>query len=409
MPDPIPSLDDLRRQVYDLRQAAALLRTQLTTAIDDQALDELAQRLQQVESDLSAAEKKLWAAESRAAGAGVVVNTKTQSNLLGPGTTGLEVKVHLRMAHMPTGIYHLLDVTQRPLVSCDLRNADASNTRRLRVSTYIEGYSAMAVDTVELEKEGKRTLDQLPTLFPASTRRLNEMTRASLNVLVEDLDGKIELHRTHPVWLLARNAAPLELKDPNQGELVDMTPYLGAFVTPNAPRIMAFLRQAVEHHPERQFVGYQGNVISQVRALFDALKADAQITYVNSLIAFDPTEGSSSQRVRLPRESLCERQANCVDGALLFASLLEAISLNPALVILPGHALVGWEDAKGSGTWNYLETVEIGTNTFDEALDHGNRKVEIYRKILETTNDARQFRQWSIRELRISRGITPLE
>jgi len=400
---------DGRKEVYDLRQHALQLRVQFAMATSNAVLDQLGQQLQEVEGQLSAAEKKLWEAESRATELGLIVNTKIRSNLLGPGTTGLDVKVKLRMAYVPTGIYHLLDAKTRPLVSCDVRNADPNNARRLRVSSYIEGYSATAVETVELNKGDKRTLDQLPTLFPGSIRRLNEMTRATLNVLVEDLDGKIELHRTHPIWLLARNTAPLELKDPNQGELVDMTPYLGAFVTPNAPSIMEFLRKAAERHPDKQLVGYQGDVISQVRAIFDTLKQDAQITYVNSLIAFDPTEGSSSQRVRLPRESLRERQANCIDGTLLFASLLEAISLNAALVILPGHALVAWEDPKDSKQWSYLETVEIGTNTFDEARDHGKRRAAIYEKLFVDTKDDRQFRRWSIRELRISKGITPLE
>ncbi len=409
MPDPVPTLDDLRRRVYDLRQAASLLRMQFNVATSGQVLDLLAQQLQQVENQLSAAEKKVWETESLTTGNGLIINTRTQSNLLGADTTGLDVKVHLRMAHVPTGIYHLLDAASRPLVSCEIRNADPTHTRRLRVSTYVEGYSAMAVETMELKKGEKRTLDQLPTLFPPNISSLTELTRATLNVLVEDLDGKIELHRTHPIWLLARNTAPLELKDPNQGVLVDMTPYLGAFVTPNAPSIMEFLRKAAERHPDKQLVGYQGDVISQVRAIFDALKGDAQITYVNSLIAFDPTEGSSSQRVRLPRESLRERQANCIDGTLLFASLLEAISLNPALVVLPGHALVAWEDQKGNNQWSYLETVEIGTNTFDEARDHGKRRAAIYQKLLQNSGDARQFRQWSIRELRISQGITPLE
>ena len=36
------------------------------------------------------------------------------------------------------------------------------------------------------------------------------MTRASVEVSLEDLDdGKIEIHRTEPVWLLARNTVPL--------------------------------------------------------------------------------------------------------------------------------------------------------------------------------------------------------
>ena len=67
-----------------------------------------------------------------------------------------------------------------------------------------------------------------------------------------------------------------------------------------------------------------------VKAIYDALQTKANIKYVNSTVDFNPDETAKTQRVRLPRETLKERQANCIDGALLFASLLEAISLNPA-------------------------------------------------------------------------------
>ncbi len=401
-------LHELRTQAYDLRQSAAQLRMQVGVETDEGALDQLVAKLAELESNLSVTEKELWAAEAKTQKKGLVVNTESQTDLLGADTTGLEVKVNLRMAYLPTGIYHLLDASSHPLLSCKVRNAD-NEVRRVRVITFVEGYSAQAVDTVELKANATHSFNQLPTLFPDSIRQLNEMTRATLNVLVEDLDGKIELHRTHPVWLLARNTVSLEMKDPNESKIVDMTRYLGAFVTPHEPSIMQFLSKAVEYHPAGRFAGYQDPVKPQVRAIFKALKSDAKITYINSVITFDPAEGSRSQRVRLPRESLGDGQANCIDGTLLFASLLEAISLDPAIVIVPGHALVAWKNAKNGKKWNYLETVEIGTNTFEKAMHHGGTRAAVYKKFLTDTQDVRQFRQWPVRDLRIEHGITPLE
>ena len=121
---------------------------------------------------------------------------------------------------------------------------------------------------------------------------------------------------------------------------------IGAFITPNAPSLMKFLRLAAERHPDGCLVGYQGDedhVTPQIKSLFEALKTEADITYVNSVIDFNPEQGFASQRVRLPRESLADKQANCIDGTVLFASLVEGISMNPAIVIVPGHAFVAWE------------------------------------------------------------------
>jgi len=147
----------------------------------------------------------------------------------------------------------------------------------------------------------------------------------------------------------------------------------------------------------------------QVRAIFDALKADADVTYVNSTINFNPEQSARTQRVRLPRQSLAEQQANCIDGVLLFASLLEAASLNPALVIIPGHALVAWETGKQSGQWQYLETTKLSEGTFDEACALGKQKAATFEALATKSNSPMSFVRWSLRDLRTAYGITPLE
>ena len=266
------------------------------------------------------------------------------SRYRGMATTGLEVKVHLRMAQAPTSYYHLLDPEQdrSSPVRCTLPRRTES-TRRVRVTSSIEDYSAKAINTFELAPNHTHPFDQLPTLFHDRIRDLNELTRATLNILVEDLDGKVELTGDLPNLAPGANDGAAVHPDPKTGDRRDMTRYLGAFVTPNAPSLMKFLRAAAEHHPDKYLVGYQGNpdqVPSQVEALFDALKNEANITYVNSVISFSPDQGFAGQRVRLPRESLADGQANCIDGTVLFASLLEGISMNPAIVTVPGHALL---------------------------------------------------------------------
>ena len=125
-------------------------------------------------------------------------------------------------------------------------------------------------------------------------------------------------------------------------------------------------------------------------------------------MVFNPEEGSRSQRVRLPRQALEEQQANCLDGALLFASLLEAASLYPALVILPNHALVAWQKAPDREDWEYLETTLINSATFEQAMDIGRRKAEAFRK-QAAVGDPLNFRLRPLRDLRVRRGITPME
>jgi hypothetical protein len=282
----------------------------------------------------------------------------------------------------------------------------------LRITSFIEGYSARVVDTFELEKSGTFPFIQLPTLFPERVGQINELTRATLNVLLEDLDGKVEIHKTVPIWLLARTTAPLAVKDPATAKWLDLTFYFGAFVTPNAPSVMAFLRKAAARHPDGQLIGYQGGkakIEPQVRAIFDALKTDAGITYVNSVVTFSPEEGAANQRVRLPRESLEHQEANCIDGTLLFASLLESASLNPAIVIVPGHAFLAWETDKKSNEWRFLETTMIGNATFEEACLSADKTAKKYRDEAQAQNDPMRFRLWPLRTLRAEKRVTPME
>ena len=115
------------------------------------------------------------------------------------------------------------------------------------------------------------------------------------------------------------------------------------------------------------------------------------------------------QRVRLPREALAQKSANCIDGTFLMASLLEAASLNPAIVLVPGHAFLARETQDNGGEWDYLETTLIGAADFDAAQRSGRTMAERQRALAERTGDATYFRLLFIPDLRVREEITPLE
>lgn len=386
------------------QQVAERLRRQFLdpgTRVDDAA----------VEAALAAPTPALPAEVSRASR---VVDTTDRSGLLGPASTGLEVVVDLRMTHVPTSICHLFAAETHPLVTCRLAKALGADERirRVRVQTTVEGYSAPAIATAELEKKAPITLDLLPTFFPERLREVTELTRATVTVLVEDLDnGVVEIHRTGALWLLARNAAPLSVLDPKTGVYQDLTQYFGAFVTPNDPKVMAFLAKVRDHHPGKALAGYQGNragVLAQVKAAYEAVAAEVDVSYVNSVMAFSPTDTVAVQRVRLPRDVLADGAANCIDGTALLASLLEAMSLNPAIVTVPGHAFLGYEEWSDSGDWKFLETTMLGTQPFEVACARADAQAASLRAQQQKTSDPSLFRLRPLRELRSTFGIVPM-
>jgi hypothetical protein len=292
------------------------------------------------------------------------------------------------MEPLPTGIYHLLDPVTDPLFTVTVTN-DSRDPRRIRVTGFLEGLSARAVHTQEIPRKGKASFPLSPTLLPERARRVTEVQWATLHVRVDILGGQVdgrpptptvcESHDTFPVACLARTSSFNSVRRPETGELVDLSHYYGAWVTPHVEPVQVRVRRAAELWAGGTVGGYQEGpeaVANQVGALYQALR-EAEVTYVNSVIDYGAAAGQVTQRTRLPRESLATKSANCIDGAVLFASLLEAASLNAALVLVPGHAFVGWQTWNEDGAgWRFLETTLIGRADFAAACKSGQRQYE---------------------------------
>jgi hypothetical protein len=262
-------------------------------------------------------------------------------------------------------------------------------SRRVKVQAFLEGLSAEAVRTVEIERYKPVTLNLLPTLFPERARAITEVQRATLHVKVDDLDGKPECHDTFPVTCLSRNSSVTAVFDPRTGKSRDLTAYYGAWVTPYAEAVQTCLRRAAGLWEGKMLWGYQqgrDTVPRQVEALYRAVR-EAGVTYVNSVMDYNAAPGQVTQRTRLPRESLEVRCANCMDGTVLLASLLEGASLRPALVLVPGHAFVGWQTWQGpewdalpdGDKWDFLETTLLATGDFAQARASGQALYQRYQ------------------------------
>lgn len=334
-----------------------------------------------------------------------------QLDALAPATPSgpLSITIRPRMEQVYTALADLFDPQERPLVEVELRNA-TDQPRRVLVTSHIQEYSHDAATTVTLAPGAAETVRQLPALRKAAVQGITELTKAELSVGVRDLDAdRLLEQRSARVDLLARNAAPIAARDATTGAWIDLTHYLAAFVTPHAPAVLETLRRAVDRHPEQKLAGYQADPARQANALYDVLRHDIGLAYIQSTLSFNPDATALDQRVRLPRESLAARSANCLDAALLVASLLDACTLNAALLISKNHALVGWEQRPGRGQWTWLETTLFLTNTFSEACELGQRKSVAFQQRQTQSGDAAWFRLLPIAALRKQQHITPLE
>jgi hypothetical protein len=388
-------VENLARRVQGLQMAV------YGRQADPLTEEDLHQQLLEAEQQLRQLEAQLQVPSSPAE---VRTSSAPRGRLLGPKTTGLRVKTTLNMQPLPTGVYHLLDPETDPLLTVVVGN-ESRDPRRVAIKAYLEGLSAQAVKTVELETRSEITLKLLPTLLPERAKEINEIQRATAHVLVEDLDGRLESHDTFSLVCLARTSSFNAVCRPETNQLVDLSHYYGAWVTPYAEAVQALIRRAAGLLPTRQIWGYQGDqdaIDPQVGALFQSLQ-EAGLVYVNSVIDYGAQPWQATQRTRLPRQSLQLKGANCIDGTVLMASLLEGASLSPVLVFVPGHAFVGWETWYGSDQWRFLETTMIGGHDFAAACQSGQGQ---YDQAKLTNPD--QLKIHRLRDLR-ARGIWPME
>lgn len=280
---------------------------------------------------------------------------------------------------VPTAFCHQLTAEAFPLVTVTLDNTGQGCTNAaLRVSAAIEDYSDIAVASSRVGQGEQVRVSLLPILKSAAVATLNEIQPVTLRVTVEQTTPaeRTLYDQTKRVKLHARGTALLAVKSPD-GSLIDLTDYLAAWVTPRHIAIEKLLRRAAECHPDRQFVGYPSVgtlarsakiVRAQAQAIFAALKQKAGVVYVNSPLNLGKQQGQITQRVRLPSESLTAGgSANCIDGTVLFASLLELVSIQPLIVVVPGHAFLGWRIWRDADQYEFLETTLIGSANFDAA------------------------------------------
>ena len=144
--------------------------------------------------------------------------------------------------------------------------------------------------------------------------------------------------------------------------------FFAAYVNEENPMIDKLLREALDTRIVNRFLGYQGGaevVDRQVYALWNVLQkrkfrySSVSNTSLSSNVVF-------SQRVRTFDDALESSQINCVDGSVLFASLLRAINIEPILVRTPGHMFVGYYTDSSHKDMNFLETTMIGDVDLDD-------------------------------------------
>ena len=170
---------------------------------------------------------------------------------------------------------------------------------------------------------------------------INQATPVSMTFHVQ-IGTDSPLEETATATVRSVNDCPFAVQEGDRS--LDIACVFAAYVNEQHPFIDKLLREALDGGVVESFTGYQqdeAEVIRQVYALWDLLVA-RDIRYSSITATAVESESVWCQHVRLIEESLNNSQANCVDGSVLFASLLRKIGIEPFLVLVPGHCYVGF-------------------------------------------------------------------
>ena len=254
-------------------------------------------------------------------------------------------------------------------VAIKLKSGRANTVVRIELAE--TPFYARSVSTFVLPKEHTEYIIYPDILWRYNALRDNEQAEPISVVANVEVDGKDLGQKVRTFSVRSINECLLgfnkQLPD-GRTRYVSTRLFYAAYVNEENPLIDKVLREALNTRIVRRFLGYQSTpemVDKQVYALWYVLQ---KRNFKYSSVSYSSLSSNVvyAQRVRTFEDALNSSQINCVDGSVLFASLLRAINITPVLVQMPGHMFVGYYTDSVKKNLTFLETTMIGDVDLDD-------------------------------------------
>ena len=312
------------------------------------------------------------------------------------------------MDEIPISVYYLLQKQGGAIVNLKIRNT-ATENQKFVVAYNIGSKKLNEIKEVTVKSNETMELNLVPMLTLEEIKKaVNLPTQSNIYV---GIDKYVDSKNTDPVY---RNFNNIDLLPYDQyspvvtdaiGNKYDTLDTLVYWVTYSDRSLSKVIKKASDkgskQKPSVKIVGFQTpeiftrynqdkrtlkerdvDYLAQIKLIYDTLKEDYHITYLNQPVVYKQT-----QRIKLPSQTL-EESGNCIELAVLFASLLESIEIEPIIVLNKedGHAAVGWKvPSDEKPVYHLLETNMFG-ESFSKVLTRGEKLMEEYKLSDDFTN-----------------------
>lgn len=206
----------------------------------------------------------------------------------------------------------------------------------------------------------------------AALHKVNQQQPVNATFRVS-VNGKALDEQNETCVIKSINDCPFYVLWDEEGEdYEDFSWLFAAYVNENHPWVDGILKEAIKSGLVTSFTGYQSGdpdeVMMQVFAIWNVLQRKG-IKY-SDISTTTPSKFVVSQTVRFLDQSIDATQANCVDGSVLMASILQKIGINSYLVMVPGHCFLAFDTGNGEEDVTLgLETTMLGDDDLDPVSD----------------------------------------
>jgi hypothetical protein len=285
-----------------------------------------------------------------------------QSNLASAEHCGGQAPVHI-CVRSPQAVfsafYPSYVATQFPLFTVTY---SSGSPMALLISVSINKFSQVQTQTVSATQTTQHTAF-VPSIQSQVLRGLTQEDTTSLHVQVQDTHT--QEYYINDIPLVVHSRWLMQWLPANRLQIA-------AWVTPDDQGIAQLLKHAAMHLPDEQppaplgMVGYNNatpqQVTDQVDAIYDALRLDYHMQYVQSTVPYSASSGGRNtglEDIKLPAEVLQQRSGMCVELTTLMAAAVESIGLHPEIVVITGHAFLGVALDENNTQFSYWDTVDV--------------------------------------------------
>ncbi len=224
------------------------------------------------------------------------------------------------------------------------RLLDVPKGAKIKVEVIGEGWLKSSRTEVTV-KDGTDEIIVIPkNIFDYDALHLIKQQKPANLCVKINVNGKDLPDQNEVVTLRSINECPFAIifGEGDDATADDLSWMFAAYVNENHPWIDEILKEALDAKLVDSFDGYQSGdpkkVLAQVYAIWHVLQRHGM--KYSDITNTPKSKFALAQTVRFLDDSIKNAQANCVDGSVIFASILTKISINCGLVLAPGHCFV---------------------------------------------------------------------